>query len=83
MSSEQILSNARIVTAEREFLGTLLLRDGLFKLGISERLKYAVLGVLFVPLFFVVIRTLFKGSDRQSKMYATQHQKHVEEGSKQ
>ncbi|MFN3770159.1 MAG: alpha-D-ribose 1-methylphosphonate 5-triphosphate diphosphatase [Ectopseudomonas guguanensis] len=29
MSSEQILSNARIVTAEREFLGTLLLRDGL------------------------------------------------------
>ncbi len=29
MSSEQILSNARIVTAEREFHGTLLLRDGL------------------------------------------------------
>ena len=29
MSSEQILSNARIVTAEHEFLGTLLLRDGL------------------------------------------------------
>ncbi|WP_343350435.1 alpha-D-ribose 1-methylphosphonate 5-triphosphate diphosphatase [Pseudomonas sediminis] len=29
MSSEQILNNARIVTAEREFLGTLLLRDGL------------------------------------------------------
>lgn len=29
MSSEQILSNARIVTAEREFLGSLLLRDGL------------------------------------------------------
>lgn len=29
MSSEQILSNARVVTAEREFLGTLLLRDGL------------------------------------------------------
>ena len=27
MSSEQILSNARIVTAEREFLGSLLLRD--------------------------------------------------------
>ena len=29
-------------------LAALLLRDGLFKLGISERLKYAVLGVLFV-----------------------------------
>lgn len=29
MSSEQILSNARVVTAEREFLGSLLLRDGL------------------------------------------------------
>ena len=29
MSSEQILSNARIVTAEREFLGSVLLRDGL------------------------------------------------------
>lgn len=29
MSSEQILSNARVVTADREFLGTLLLRDGL------------------------------------------------------
>jgi len=41
-----------------------------------------VLGVIFVPVFFVVVRTLFKGSDRQQKMYATQHQKHVEEGSK-
>ena len=41
-----------------------------------------VLGVIFVPVFFVVIRTLFKGSDRQRKMYATQHQKHLEEGSK-
>lgn len=29
-------------------LAALLLRDGLFKLGISERLKYGVLGVLFV-----------------------------------
>ena len=41
-----------------------------------------VLGVIFVPVFFVVVRTLFKGSSRQQKMYATQHQKHVEEGSK-
>lgn len=29
MSSEQILSNARIVTADHEFLGSVLLRDGL------------------------------------------------------
>ena len=29
MPVEQILSNARVVTAEREFLGTLVLRDGL------------------------------------------------------
>ena len=29
MSSEQILSNAHIVTADREFLGSVLLRDGL------------------------------------------------------
>ena len=29
MSSEQILSNARIVTAEREFLGSVQLKDGL------------------------------------------------------
>src|SRR3989344_1051896 len=29
-------------------LAALLLRDGLFKLGISEKLKYGVLGVLFV-----------------------------------
>ncbi|MDD0812364.1 efflux RND transporter permease subunit [Curvibacter sp. RS43] len=29
-----------------------------------------VLAVFFVPVFFVVVRTLFKGSDRQRKMYA-------------
>ncbi|MES2153205.1 MAG: efflux RND transporter permease subunit [Pseudomonadota bacterium] len=28
------------------------------------------LGVLFVPVFFVVVRTLFKGSERQRKRYA-------------
>ena len=28
------------------------------------------LGVFFVPVFFVVVRTLFKGSDRQRKKYA-------------
>jgi len=29
-----------------------------------------VLGVIFVPVFFVVVRTLFKGSERQRKIYA-------------
>ena len=29
-----------------------------------------MLGVLFVPVFFVVVRTLFKGSERQRKKYA-------------
>jgi len=29
-----------------------------------------VLAVFFVPVFFVVVRTLFKGSERQRKMYA-------------
>lgn len=29
MPAEQILTNARVVTAEREFVGTLVLRDGL------------------------------------------------------
>jgi len=29
-----------------------------------------VLAVFFVPVFFVVVRRLFKGSDRQRKMYA-------------
>ena len=28
------------------------------------------LAVFFVPVFFVVVRTLFKGSDRQRRMYA-------------
>jgi multidrug efflux pump len=28
------------------------------------------LGVIFVPVFFVVVRTLFKGSERQRKKYA-------------
>lgn len=31
-----------------------------------------VLAVIFVPTFFVVVRTLFKGSERQRKMYAHQ-----------
>jgi multidrug efflux pump len=34
-----------------------------------------VLGVIFVPVFFVVVRTLFKGSERQNKMYAHAQEK--------
>ncbi len=41
-----------------------------------------VFGVLFVPLFFVVIRTLFKGSERQRKIYAHEQDKAAEEGNK-
>jgi len=37
-----------------------------------------VLGVIFVPVFFVVIRTLFKGSERQNKMYAHAQEKQHE-----
>ena len=29
-----------------------------------------VLAVFFVPVFFVVVRRIFKGSERQRKMYA-------------
>jgi len=39
-----------------------------------------VLGVIFVPVFFVVVRTLFKGSERQRKMYAhTQEMRHEQD----
>ncbi|WP_312519263.1 efflux RND transporter permease subunit [Massilia sp.] len=34
-----------------------------------------VLGVIFVPVFFVVIRTIFKGSKRQNDMYAHAQEK--------
>ena len=37
-----------------------------------------VLGVIFVPVFFVVVRTMFKGSERQRKIYA-HHQEHLHE----
>jgi multidrug efflux pump len=30
-----------------------------------------VLAVFFVPVFFVVIRRIFKGSERQRKLYAS------------
>lgn len=48
MSSEQILSNARIVTADREFLGSVLLRDGLIAAvdeGASQLAQAQDLGV--------------------------------------
>ena len=32
------------------------------------------LGVLFVPMFFVVVRKLFKGNERQRKKYAHEDQ---------
>jgi len=38
-----------------------------------------VLGVIFVPVFFVVVRTLFKGSERQRKMYAHAQEKQHEQ----
>ena len=37
---------------------------------IGGMLTGTVLAVFFVPVFFVVVRTLFKGSDRQRRMYA-------------
>jgi multidrug efflux pump len=33
-------------------------------------LSATALGVFFVPVFFVVVRSLFKGSERQRKKYA-------------
>jgi multidrug efflux pump len=37
-----------------------------------------LLAVFMVPIFFVVVRRLFKGSERQRKMYAA-HRLHPEE----
>ncbi len=36
----------------------------------SGMISATVLAVFFVPVFFVVVRTFFKGSERQRKMYA-------------
>ena len=36
----------------------------------SGMISATVLAVFFVPVFFVVVRRVFKGSDRQRKMYA-------------
>ncbi len=38
-----------------------------------------VLAVFFVPVFFVVVRTLFKGSERQRRMYAGHKQRNEDE----
>lgn len=44
----------------------------------SGMITATVLAVFFVPVFFVVVRTLFKGSERQRKMYASHKQIDVE-----
>jgi multidrug efflux pump len=36
----------------------------------SGMISATVLAIIFVPVFFVVVRRLFKGSDRQRRMYA-------------
>jgi multidrug efflux pump len=40
---------------------------------VGGMLTATVLAVLFVPVFFVVVRTLFKGSERQRKIYAHEY----------
>ncbi|HXD41368.1 MAG TPA: efflux RND transporter permease subunit, partial [Ramlibacter sp.] len=35
------------------------------------------LAVLMVPVFFVVVRRFFKGSERQRRMYSHEHDKQV------
>ncbi|HJW57128.1 MAG TPA: efflux RND transporter permease subunit, partial [Burkholderiaceae bacterium] len=44
----------------------------------SGMITATVLAVFFVPVFFVVMRTLFKGSERQRRMYATHLQQDEE-----
>jgi len=43
---------------------------------IGGMLTGTVLAVVFVPIFFVVVRTLFKGSERQHRRDAEQAQQH-------
>ena len=45
----------------------------------SGMITATVLAVFMVPIFFVVVRRLFKGSERQRKMYAAHMQHPVEE----
>ncbi|MEO8170954.1 MAG: efflux RND transporter permease subunit, partial [Oxalobacteraceae bacterium] len=44
----------------------------------SGMIAATLLAVFLVPIFFVVVRTLFKGSERQRKMYASHKQIDVE-----
>lgn len=44
----------------------------------SGMITATVLAVLFVPVFFVVVRKLFKGSERQRRMYASHLKQQVE-----
>ena len=44
----------------------------------SGMIAATVLAVFLVPVFFVVVRTMFRGSDRQRKMYAANLKKEVE-----
>ena len=43
---------------------------------IGGMLVGTVLAVIFVPIFFVVVRSLFKGSERQHRLDATQAAHH-------
>jgi multidrug efflux pump len=45
----------------------------------SGMISATVLAVFFVPVFFVVVRTFFKGSERQRKMYASHIKQNVED----
>ena len=38
--------------------------------GLSIGESATLLAVIFVPIFFVVVRSIFKGSERQRRMYA-------------
>ena len=55
-------------------VGFLLAGFSLFAMTIGGMITGTVLAVFFVPIFFVVVRGLFKGSKRQQAMYA-QHAK--------
>jgi multidrug efflux pump len=44
----------------------------------SGMITATVLAVFFVPVFFVVVRRWFKGSERQRRMYASHHKQQIE-----
>ena len=47
---------------------------------IGGMLTGTVLAVLFVPVFFVVVRGFFKGSARQQQLYAERHPERAKTG---